>query len=424
MLPDERERARQDRVLRSPVEPRPERGLAAQEGGGRQAPAPRGLSRHGEGRRRGSEGGRGDPGLHDKAGSEIEVLDPLGLVHVVRGHEVARCVLPADEDVAVVPRRRERVVGAFGQMHEIVLEEVDPRREPPGPKGPRPDREPPAREDLLVPPRVLRFDDSGAVDPLLRPVLVPERFGRQTIERRDERPGDAHRAAASVRVVGVQESPGPVGPEQGGVAELDQPVGALDILVVEEAELLAEAEEVRLGDAGRPARLPPAASKVQLELRRPGVLGRDLDVHDTVVRLTGGHPGGLQERQRAEVPLGLRQALRVVRVPFAEQQESPDHGGLRFDVEGVREPIDPSPALLLGREDVQALDPNLSDAQRLLRSRRRRGQPQNEEEAPRQVPSSQELMYRSCSGVGRSIAVPIDSSFRRAISRSIASGTA
>ncbi len=142
------------------------------------------------------------------------------------------------------------------------------------------------------------------------------------------------------------------------------------------------------------------------------------------VRLARAHPRGAQEGEGSQIALGLLQERGVVGLAFPEEQEPAHDPALGLEVQGVGEPIKSALCLLGGGEDVQAFDPDLADPEGFFGGGRRGArQRQSEEGLPDQVPSSQELMYRSCSAVGRSIETRIASSFSRAISRSISSGT-
>ncbi len=112
-----------------------------------------------------------------------------------------------------------------------------------------------------------------------------------------------------------------------------------------------------------------------------------------------------------------------------EEQELADDVGAGLEMDRVGRAVEPAPGRLLGRKDVEAADADFADPQRFVGQDRRRGaqgqcgKAQGEDRPADYVPSSQELMYFFCSGVGVSIAMPIEASFRRAISRSISSGT-
>ncbi len=101
----------------------------------------------------------------------------------------------------------------------------------------------------------------------------------------------------------------------------------------------------------------------------------------------------LEKRERPEVALALREKRRVVGLPFLEQKESADDGRLGLGMNRVRGTIDPPAGFLLGREDIQALNPDLTDPERFPRPGRPGGaKRQGERQTPDQVPSSQELM--------------------------------
>jgi hypothetical protein len=122
-------------------------------------------------------------------------------------------------------------------------------------------------------------------------------------------------------------------------------------------------------------------------------LRHHVNVHPAVVLGSSPDDGRLEKRKRPEVALALREKRRVVGLPFLKQEEPADDGRLGLDVKGVRGAIDPPARLFLGREDIQALNPDLADPERFSRPGRPGGaKRQGERQTPDQVPSSQELM--------------------------------
>jgi len=103
------------------------------------------------------------------------------------------------------------------------------------------------------------------------------------------------------------------------------------------------------------------------------------------VRRTRGHGRVLQEPQASQVPLGLLELELVIGIPCFEQKELADDLRAGLEVNGVGRPVEPALGRLFGREDVQALDPDLSDAEGFLSGRGVR-QSDGQEERPDRAP--------------------------------------
>jgi hypothetical protein len=204
--------------------------------------------------------------------------------------------------------------------------------------------------------RELRDDLAVGVHPLFQPMVVPKCLRSQPVEDGGERFEHPHAALPAVGVVGVEQRRRPVGAEQGGIAEFDAPVGALEAVDVGKGELLSPTQEVALDQTHAPARLSPGGAGRQRDLRSPGVLRDDLHVHHAVVGLARLDLRGLEKVELTQVPLGLGQNGRVVGVALLEQKKLPNRVRPRSDVERVGGAVDPSAFRLLGSKHVEARD--------------------------------------------------------------------
>ena len=181
-------------------------------------------------------------------------------------------------------------------------------------------------------------------------------------ERR-ERVAHLRARPLAVGVPPLREAPAPVRPEEIRVDVFQDARDPLDLLVVAEGEFASGPQDVPVEEPEAVRRLPSVARDRDAGQERPRILRDDEDVDDSPVRRPGGHRSRLEEAELPEVPLGLLQLRRIVRIPLLEEQEFPDDGRARRHVRPVQRAIEPG-GRLLGREDVHGANRDLADAER------------------------------------------------------------
>src|SRR5207245_7003985 len=109
----------------------------------------------------------------------------------------------------------------------------------------------------------------------------------------------------AVRIVREQRVGIPVTSERGGIDELHRVEPPLASLFRVQTERAAAAEEIELRDRERIQRPSAVIGELDVDIRRECILRCDVDVHDSVVWLTGSDRDGLEKIERPQIPLAL-----------------------------------------------------------------------------------------------------------------------
>ena len=318
----------------------------------------------GAARRLGAQHRGGIAELERKAASQIEVLVPEEVVHVVPDDEIGVDELDAGEEESEPPLVwKGEALGLaldrseLGFLPAIADEESRDRAFPI-------EREPAARRQL----------EETSVHPESRdlaPVFVETGFAARLVEqdrasgRRIDRPEAARERevpAVAVAVVVVEKVEPEPAPQELLVRIEDLARRAVRLLRHRERHFLAQAEEILLLDRHPVVTLPAGPTERARELRRP----RIVRVHDDVDLAFGTFDRlrrdrhGPEDPQQAQVPLGLRHPGRFEKVSLPKKQLAADDLRAGHAVNRVGKARGKGRLGVL--EDVLGLDADAADA--------------------------------------------------------------
>src|SRR5207253_5782613 len=128
-------------------------------------------------------------------------------------------------------------------------------------------------------------------------------------------------------------------------------------------ERASAAEQIELRHRKRVQRSSAVVRKFEVNVSRKRVLGRDVDVDDSVMLLTGGHGDRFQKIEGAQIALRLSQLSCIERLALAKEQESSNQLFRRSNGNHVDSAIQTSMARLFWIEDGRGVNCDFSDAQ-------------------------------------------------------------